>query len=67
MLCKKVDVFVQSRLQESVEGLVFFSVPQCGLCVSVVKIPRKTFTTEALRSHRDTENGDETSFSDRLL
>ena len=41
-----------------------FSVPLCILCVSVVKILRKTFTTEALGSHRDTEND---SFSDRLL
>jgi hypothetical protein len=53
-----------SRLQESVGELVVFSVPLCILCVSVVKILRKTFTTEALRSHRDTEND---SFSDRPL
>ena len=34
-----------------------------NLRVSVVKLPQKTLTTEAQRSHRDTEIG----FSDRLL
>ena len=38
-------------------------MPRCGLCVSVVELVWKVFTTEAQRSHRDTE----IDFLDRLF